>query len=135
MLKLFLDANTAISGLFFDGNEAKLLELGKLGLCNLIISEYVLKEIVRVLRSARFGLSEEEISFLISYLFSCAKLYKDSPPKYIKAHYHELKDEKDVPVLAGFLFLKCDYLITGDKELLKKVERATAAKKIIKLIL
>lgn len=135
MLKIFLDANAVISGLIFGGNEAKLLSAGRLRLCTLVISEYVLKEVVAVLRSPRFNLTDDETSFLITYLLDCAKLYKDPPPEQIKSHYHVLRDKKDVPVLAGFLFHECDYLITGDKELLKKVAKAITTKKALKMLL
>ncbi|MEW6070203.1 MAG: putative toxin-antitoxin system toxin component, PIN family [Candidatus Thermoplasmatota archaeon] len=134
MLKIFLDANAVISGLIFGGNEVKLLSAGRLRLCNLVISEYVLKEVIAVLRSPRFKLTDDETSFLITYLLNCARLYKDPPKELIKAHYYVLRDKKDVPVLAGFLFHECDHLITGDKELLKKVEKAVTAKKALKLL-
>jgi predicted nucleic acid-binding protein len=129
-----LDTNTVVSGLVFEGNEADLLSMGKFGLCDLIVCEYVLKEVVDVLRSSKFGLIDDEISFLTRYLLTCAKLYKDAPAKQIMECAHTLKDKEDAPILAAFLFHKCDYLVTGDKELLEKVENAVTTKEALKIL-
>lgn len=129
-----LDANTVVSGLVFEGNEADLLSMGKFGLCNLIICEYALKEIVNVLRGSKFELTDDEVSFLARYLLICVKLYKDAPAKQIMECAHMLKDKEDAPILAAFLYHKCDHLVTGDKELLEKVKNAVTTKEALNIL-
>ena len=55
MLRLFLDANTVVSGLLFEGNESTLLEFGRLRLCELATNEYVCAEVTVVLGREQFG--------------------------------------------------------------------------------
>ncbi|MGD0175581.1 MAG: hypothetical protein ABSC50_02010 [Candidatus Bathyarchaeia archaeon] len=49
--------------------------------------------------------------------------------------YARLDDKKDVHVLAAFEKFKCDVLVTGDGELLKKVKGANTTKQALGRIL
>lgn len=44
-LTISVDANTIVSGLLFDGNEALLLGPGETGLCTLVTTHYVIDEV------------------------------------------------------------------------------------------
>jgi hypothetical protein len=46
-----------------------------------------------------------------------------------------LNDQKDLHVLAGFEKLDCDALVTGDRELLEKVAKATSTGQFVKTLL
>lgn len=61
-LKVFVDANTIVSGLLFDWNEALLLKLGALGACSLVTTRYVLDEVARALRAEDSRLGDEEVA-------------------------------------------------------------------------
>ncbi len=49
MARFFVDANTVISALLYVGNEARLLEYARLGLCELVTNEHVREEVRRFL--------------------------------------------------------------------------------------
>jgi putative PIN family toxin of toxin-antitoxin system len=120
MLRLFLDANTIISGLLFEGNESTLLEYGRHGLCTLITNEYVRDEVNEVLGRVHFDLGKEEKESLLAYLRECVMITRNPGGEEVKKHAALLKDKKDAPVLAGAIQTQSHYLVTGDKELLRQ---------------
>ncbi|MBM5805464.1 MAG: putative toxin-antitoxin system toxin component, PIN family [Candidatus Verstraetearchaeota archaeon] len=123
-MKAFVDANTILSGLLFAGNDAILLELGRLGAVCLITNQYVLGEVRKVLKRKEFRLAEEEQLRLMRYVMECISIVGDPKAEEIRKHYDLLRDRKDLPVVVGVKKEGCDYLITGDKELLsEKVKR------------
>jgi len=119
-MKVFVDANTIVSGLLFVGNEATLLELGRLRALRLMINEYVLGEVREVLKREEFRLTEEERQRLMRYTLECTSVVENPPREDIKKHHNLLKDKKDLPVVVGAKKESCDYLVTGDKELLSE---------------
>jgi len=124
MEKVFVDASTIVSGLLFKGNESILLELGNLGAIKLVINEYVLKEVEEGLKKEIFGLTDEDRGNLIKYLLMCASVVKNPSEESIKKYWHLLLDKEDLPVVVGAKKENCEYLVTGDKELLsEKVKR------------
>jgi len=118
MEKVFVDANTIISGLLFHGNEAVLLKLGKLRAVQLVVNYHVMKEVRRVLTGKDFHLEDEEQNRLIKHMLECVSLVEGPSRKDIKKHLGLLKDKKDVPIVLGAKKANCEYLITGDRELL-----------------
>jgi putative PIN family toxin of toxin-antitoxin system len=121
-LKAFLDANTIVSGLIFEGNEATLLELGRIGAVQLVTNNYVLAEVQAVLRRAEFSLSDEEFTGLIRYLHECLTVIEDPPNEEILSNSDLMRDKKDIPVALGATNSGSSYLVTGDKELLEKLD-------------
>jgi len=108
-----------VSGLLFEGNEATLLELGRVGAVKLQTNHYVLSEVSAVLRRPEFQLTEDEIEGLTRYLYTCMSVTEDPSDEDILSNLHLLKDKKDIPVALGAMSSHSDYLVTGDKELLK----------------
>ena len=117
-MKAFVDANTIVSGLLFVGNEATLLELGRLRALRLITNEYVLGEVRGVLKRGEFWLTQEEQQRLMGYTLECFSVVEDPSKENIKKHHGLLKDKKDLPVVVGAKGENYDCLVTGDKELL-----------------
>ena len=134
-LRIFVDANTIVSGLMFEGNEALLLRLGRIGLCSLMTTHYVIDEVTRVLRAEEFRFSEEEIVSLISYVNGCMTVYGNVKPDQLGKYLSTLQDKKDAHVLAAFQELKCDMMVTGDKELLRKVTKARTTRRALEMLL
>ena len=134
-LTIFVDANTIVSGLIFEGNEALLLRLGRIGLCKLITTHYVIDEVTRALHAAEFRLSEEEIITLWTYTNKCIRIGKAPNPSQLGKYSSRLTDKKDVHVLAGFSELNCDILVTGDKELLRKMPKAKTTRQALDMLL
>ena len=135
MLRIFLDANTLLSGLLFEGNESILLELGGIGLCRLVTNEYVVEETKRTLGRENFGLSSEEIVFLQGYIYRCVDVIDNPSTSDIGEYCDALNDKKDLPILLGCIGSQCDYLVTGDKELLScKLVSSIKTKKMLKIL-
>lgn len=134
-LTIFVDANTVVSGLLFEGNEALLLRLGKTGLCTLVTTCYVIDEVNGVLHAEEFGLSEEEIAAFLSYTSKCIRVSESLKRSQLRKYSSRLADKKDVHVLAGFSELDCEILVTGDKELLRKVTKAGTTRQTLELLL
>ena len=123
-MKVFIDANTIVSGLLFVGNEAVLLELGRLGALHLVTNEYVLGDVREVLKRDEFHLTEEERQRLMSYTLECISIVKDPSKEEIEKHHDLLEGKKDLPVVLGAKKEDCECLVTDDKELLsEKVKR------------
>ncbi|MCB2172589.1 putative toxin-antitoxin system toxin component, PIN family [archaeon] len=116
-IKAFLDSNTIISGLLFEGNEATLLELGRIKAIQLITNQYVIDEVKQVLTRPEFNLTTEENRGLTRYLNTCLTITEDPPKEAIEGNINMLNDKKDIPVALGAIQSKTDYLVTGDKEL------------------
>lgn len=133
-LTIFVDANTIVSGLVFEGNEALLLRLGRAGLCRLVTTRYVVDEVARVLQAGEFRFGEEEVVSLITYVNRCMTIHGNVAPGKLRKYSSILRDKKDVHVLAAFHDLRCDIMVTGDKELLVKVARARTTRQALELL-
>lgn len=133
--RVFVDANTLISGLLFEGNESMLLELGSFGAVELVMTRYVLTEVEEVLGRAEFALSREEIHDLMGYAHQILVIVDDPPGDLVRECARKLRDKKDAPVWAGFLSSRADYLVTGDRELLREVKGAIGTGELLGLLL
>ncbi len=134
-LRIFVDANTIVSGLAFEGNEALLLRLGRIGLCRLVTTRHVVEEVARVLKAPELNVSEEDATSFLSYLNSCVRVYGNVKPQQLNKYLGRLEDKKDAHVFVAFDELKCDILVTGDKELLRKVSGAKTTRQALKKLL
>jgi predicted nucleic acid-binding protein len=134
-LKVFVDANTVVSGLVFEGNEALLLRLGAIRLCTLVTTQYVMDEVNQALRAKEFGLTEDEVETLITLAYKCMTVHKGPNRDLLHRYSSRLDDKKDLHVLASFEGLDCDMLVTGDRELLRKVNGAKTTRQAIEMLL
>jgi predicted nucleic acid-binding protein len=119
----------------FEGNEALLLKLGAIGACRLVATRHVIDEVVAVLRSKEFRLNQDEISSLLSIVYGSITVHEDLKLHEMLKYFPKLNDKKDVHVLAAFEKLKADILVTGDKELLRRVARAKTSRQTLEMIL
>jgi predicted nucleic acid-binding protein len=124
-----------VSGLVFEGNEALLLKLGATGACSLHTTRCVIEEVSKAFARREFGLDAEEVAALLSILYCTVVVHEDVSQSELKKHLPRLDDKKDVHVLAAYEKLKCDMLVTGDKELLKKVAGANTTRRAIEGLL
>jgi len=134
-LKVFVDANTIVSGLLFERNEALLLKLGALGACSLVTTRYVLDEVARALRAEDFRLGDEEVAWLLSHANKCMVVYGNVTRKELHEYLSKLDDKKDAHVWAASDKLNCDILVTGDRELLRKATRAKTTRETLEILL
>lgn len=119
-LRVVLDTNVLVSGLAYpDSVPGRILGAWQNGGLSLVLSRYILDEMVRVLpRLARIKLSLAEIRDLADSFMFLAEIVEPSG-KVEKA----LRDRADAPVLQTLQASKADYLITGDKDLLALADR------------
>jgi putative PIN family toxin of toxin-antitoxin system len=115
-MRVCLDTNILVSAFFFDGNERRVLKLAIDGKYELILSNWILFELREVLR--RMGVSPRATWAYLARLRTISKVARPAV-KRLKNKIHDTSDRKVVgTAVAG----TCDYLVTGDKELLESVE-------------
>jgi predicted nucleic acid-binding protein len=119
-LSIFIDANTIVSGPLFNGTEA-LLKLGVARACELLTTAQVIEGVSRTLRAEEFKLSGDDVARILSSVYRAVSVRESLRESDLEKHYGRLNDKKDVHVLVAFGKLKCDILVTGDQELLAKV--------------
>jgi len=119
-LRVVLDTNVLVSGLAYPrGTPARILGACQQGSVDLVLSRYILDELIRVLpRLTRIRLSPTEISDLADSLLFRAEIVEPSDERDAT-----LRDENDQKVLGTLLAARADYLVTGDKDLLALAER------------
>ncbi len=114
MKRVFLDANTLVSGIVFSGSEHTLLKLGTRKQFELITSEDVIEELVEVI-DRKFP----EKAFLVKEFIKLAEIRAIRRKDYEKlVEMQKVRDAEDKHVLAAALAAKCSLLVTGDKDLL-----------------
>jgi len=134
-VKLFVDANTLVSGVVFAGNERLLLEIARYGACDLITNRHVHREVVEVLARPGLGLSEVEQGRPIALLDRSLSTVEDPAVEKMRRSRNRLRDEEDLPVLVGFETSDCDYLVTGDRELRHSTPKAMTTRQALKALL
>ena len=114
-LRLVLDTNVLVSGLAYpESIPGRIIQLWRKGGLDVVLSRYILDEIVRVLpRLSRVRLSPAEIRDLVDSLMFLADIV--APDAEID---ESLRDAADQQVLGTLRASQANYLITGDKDLL-----------------
>jgi putative PIN family toxin of toxin-antitoxin system len=114
-LRVVLDTNVLVSGLAYPASiPGRILGAWKQGGSNLVLSRYILDEMVRVLpRLKRVRMSAAEIRDLADSFLFLAEIVEPNGDVDAK-----LRDKADQQVLGTLLAAQADYLITGDKDLL-----------------
>ena len=118
MLKVLLDTNILLSGLFFKGNERALLMALLEGKIKGIIPEDVYEEWERII-GKRFGNTEDldrVIELAYAIFFKCKIIPREMYDDEIDNAKMIITNVKDVPVLACALKMNPDYLVTGDED-------------------
>jgi putative PIN family toxin of toxin-antitoxin system len=115
MSKLFIDTNILISAIVFDGNELDVIIKSVNGGDEVFISEHIIEEATRVF-----------LKKFPDYINIFENFIETSEIKIIeKEQYFEsvkevdsIRDKYDAHVIACAEIMNCDYIITGDKDLL-----------------
>jgi putative PIN family toxin of toxin-antitoxin system len=119
-LRVVLDTNVLVSALAYPGSiPGRILNAWREGEVDLVLSRYILDEMVRVLsRLSRIKLTPAEIRDLAdSFLFLAEIVEPSIEPD------EALRDPADQMVLGTLRAAQADYLVTGDKDLLALGER------------
>jgi putative PIN family toxin of toxin-antitoxin system len=119
-LRVVLDTNVLVSALAYPGGKpGRILSAWREGGLDLVLSRYILDEMVRVLpRLSRITLTPAEIRDLAdSFLFMAEIVEPSLEPEAA------LRDQADQRVLGTLRASQADYLVTGDKDLLALAQR------------
>lgn len=124
-LRVVLDTNVLLSGIAYPASvPGKILAAWRHGSVDVLLSEYILEELRRVLPrlAHRHGLTQAEIDDLVDVLSIQAEIVEP-----LENRESDLRDSGDQPVLGTLLAAlktsKANYLITGDKDLLVLADR------------
>ena len=113
---IVLDTNVLLSGTAYPGSiPGKIVSAWRNGSLEVILSQYILDELQRVLPrlNNRLAWSSLEIRDFVDSLALLADLVDPA-----ETSEPALRDVADQPVLGTFLAAKANYLVTGDKDLL-----------------
>lgn len=120
-LTVVIDTNLLISAIIIKGNNSpsKLLTAWRKHKYHLVMSEDLIDEVERVLKREKiynkYNIPPEEVTEFISELQNSASFIIPLNLESLPIHS---RDEKDDILLACALAGKCEYLITGDEDLL-----------------
>jgi len=114
-LRVVLDTNVLVSGLAYPlSNPGRILEAWRQGGLELVLSRFILDELVRALpRLPRITMTLAEIRDLADSFLFIAEMVEPSEERE-----ERLRDEADQKILGTLRAAGADYLITGDKDLL-----------------
>lgn len=110
--KVVVDTNVMLSDIVFGGKPRVLTALIVQNTITAYTSPDLLAELLRILKQ-KFLLTAEELRFIET------KMKKNFKIVYPKRRMRVLKDEPDNRVLETALEGNCDFIVTGDKDLLK----------------
>lgn len=116
MKTVFVDTNVLVSGVFFEGPEAELLDTRRLRLVTAEVCEGELKE-VAVRKSDAFGVSEDGAREMVGGALVDIDVV---PEEEYEDRYDEaveiVGEGNDAEVLAAALAVEPDYFVTGDED-------------------
>jgi putative PIN family toxin of toxin-antitoxin system len=114
-LRVVLDTNVLVSGLAYPLSvPGRIVGAWHQGGLDVVLSRYILDELVRVLPRMKVTLNAAEIRDLADSFMFLADIVE--PVVHEEA---DLRDMADLPVLATLVASSADYLVTGDKDLLE----------------
>ena len=115
LMRVVIDTNAFISSLLFKGPTNKLVNLWQKKKFVFLISKQIFEEYIRVLNYPKFHLSEEEIKEIIK-----EELLPFVQVVIVKKFVSVIKvDARDNIFLSTALSGKAEFIVSGDKHLLK----------------
>lgn len=116
MTRIFIDSNILISGIVFDKNELEVIIQSVEHGFKLYISDHIVEECTKTFLK-KFP---KNISLFDSFI-QTARFNVISKKSYSKeiVKYNDIRDKYDAHVVACAKSIGCQYIITGDKDLLE----------------
>ena len=116
MKTVFVDTNVLVSGIFFDGPEAELLDTRGIRLITAEVCERELEE-GSIRKADAFGVSEEgALEILEGALVDIDVVPEEKYEKRYDEAVELVGKGSDAEVLACALIVEPDYFVTGDKD-------------------
>ena len=117
-MRAVVDTNTLVSGLLWRGNPSRVLDAVLDNRLELCVTEELLEELNDVLRRPRLAKQVAErrldVNWTCEFLRERCLIMGPATPIDVP----ELRDRRDLPVLAAALTAAVDIIVTGDKDLL-----------------
>ncbi|MBI4210641.1 MAG: putative toxin-antitoxin system toxin component, PIN family [Candidatus Diapherotrites archaeon] len=115
---ILVDTNVLLSGLFFRGNERRLLEQFLLGKITLVLPEHVLMEATNIIKrkSNKLGNTENATAMLSLITEKCVVVRTAEYAHNLEKAEQLIRDKKDAPILAALMSTGHDYFVSGDKD-------------------
>ena len=127
--RILLDTNILVSGLVFNGNEHQILKKAGRGSVILVLTDFILLEIRRVLSDKLKGY-ENLVNMFLKHT-----LYELIPRKLIQEPLSncegKISDKKDTHILVSVMILDPDYIVTGDRELREELNNYLNSNKAV----
>lgn len=117
MKKVVLDTNTLISGILWDGNEAKIIEKAERNEIQLFTSQKLLQELEEVLKREKFSKKLEGKKYTVNEAVTKIALIATLIESTHKINVIK-EDPDDNRVLECAVSAKADVIISGDGHLL-----------------
>lgn len=118
MYRWLLDTNIIISGLFWSGNESRLLEMAIENKYEAVICEFVLRETKRI-TAEKFPSMAEKIHPTLNILVDSSERYpllvEDKIIEFKTKHGEIITDKNDLVILTTALEAGVDAIVTGDQ--------------------
>ena len=113
-MRVVLDTNVWISAVVYGGHPQEIVQAATAGMIDVFVSEALMEELQAVLRRPQFGLRLQFVQNTIAELG--ALVHWVVPEKH-----HQLVDEdpSDNVVIDCAVSAEADYIVTGDKHLLR----------------
>jgi putative PIN family toxin of toxin-antitoxin system len=113
-VKVVLDTNVFVSGVFFGGPPYRILEAWRDGKIQLLLSPAILEEYQRVMRELALQFPEIEVKALIDFITVHSEIIL--PPSFPPVIQADPSDDKFLECAVGG---EATCIVTGDKHLLK----------------
>lgn len=117
-MRAVVDTNTLVSGLLWRGNPSRILDAIFDNRVELCLTEELLAELSDVLRRPRLAKQVAERGLDADWSCSFIRERCSVLAPAASLEVPELRDRKDLPVLAAAQAAAVDLIITGDKDLL-----------------
>ncbi len=124
-MRVVVDANTVLSGLFFAGNERRLLVASLRGEVTLLYAEDVVDQVYEVIERIFHDHPDlsEALERLESILMAGGLVARSTYAEKIPMWSRRLRDPEDAPVLACAAAMQAEGIVTGDRDILDLAER------------
>lgn len=113
-MRVFLDTNILISAILFPKSHVAAFLRAAVERHSIAISTYVLEELYEVFEQKFPSNIADLEQFLADFSYDLIH----TPKNLDSVKYPEVRDPDDLPIIASAILGDCDYLVTGDKDLL-----------------
>jgi putative PIN family toxin of toxin-antitoxin system len=114
MPRAVLDTNVLVSAVISQGKPRELLGRGIAKQFSIVLSDFILKEFVRVLRRPRFETSEDEIHKIVLALIQTGEVVS------VRSNFKVVKHDPDDDAIVNTAHDgRADMIVTGDSHLLR----------------